>query len=637
MYEFGEFCLDVAEKQLRRRTGEVLTIPPKAFELLVFLVENPHHLLEKNELMDKVWADSFVEEGNLKIHIHTLRKALNEDGMEYIETIPRRGYRFNSDVNRVDNGGLIVEKITQSRLVIERTETDVAAAVTAGRSRSGRAVWVLGAIALTAVASIAYFGFIRPRNNTTAVAANIRPTTIAVLPFKNLTQDERDAFLSVGLTDALITRLSGMQHLVVRPTSSVLSYAASNESPQKIGETLKVEALLDGTIQRLDDRLRVSLQLISATDNHVVWAGNFEEADTDLFKFQDAFAADIASAMQFKVSQTELAGLKRLNTNNAEAYRLYLNARYFFSQGTADSVVRAVDLYQQAIKLDDHFALAYAGIGESYMVLEESSFRKVSPAEGYSKAVEAARRALELEPNLANAYLILGNAQAKWEWNIPEAERFYKRAIELDPNYARAHQLLAWNLIRQSRFEEAAAEFRVSSELDPTSLETSTNSGYPAFFAGDYDKAILQFQDALSRDKNFWGSHMNLWRALEHAGHYDEATTEIKAAEKISGPGLPVVEMAKGRTLARTGKVAAAREILNKLVARKQTGEYISPLLLAALASDLGDREAVFGWLDECVNERDDYMPFLTFAPEFAKYHDDPRFHDLLRRIGLES
>lgn len=195
------------------------------------------------------------------------------------------------------------------------------------------------------------------------------------------------------------------------------------------------------------------------------------------------------------------------------------------------------------------------------------------------------------------------------------------------------HLLLAWNLIRQSRFEEAEIEVRRATELDPTSLEIAAESGYPAFFAGDYDKAILQFRQALELDKNPISARLNLCRALQHARRYGEALTEIEAVEKIIGRGIPVIEMARGRTLALQGKTVEAREIYDKLISQKQKGEYISPLYLAILAADLNDREAVFAWLAESYEERNDYLLQLSYAPEFTSFHDDPRFQELLTKI----
>ncbi len=635
IYEFGEFRLDSAEKQLRRTTGEVVTIPPKAFELLQFLVQNPRHLLEKNEIMDKVWTDSFVEEGNLKLHIHTLRKILNESGNEFIETIPRRGYRFNADVAAVPDV-LVVEKFTRSRLVVEQTESSGATVPTSRRTRLNAVVLALILVGLAAGGSLFYFGVLRPRTIAPAVsAAKQKPVTIAVLPLKNLTGDSRDDFLSVGLADALITRLSGIRQLVVRPTSSVLTFSSGSEAPQKVGQTLRVDSVLNGTIQRVDGRIRVSVQLTGTADERVLWAGNFEAPEGDLFKFQDAFSDEIASSLQLNISNTDIARLEHRKTSSSDAYRLYLNARSNFASGKASGMEKAIDLYRQAVAIDPQFAMAWAGIGECYMVLGDSTFGLIKPGEAYDNAIESVQKALEIDPDLPEALAILGNIQAKHLWDISASERSYRRAIELNPNYARAHTLLAWTLIRQSRFDEADTEFQRAGELDPTSLEIAAESGYPAFFAGDYERAIQIFRDAVARQENFWGSHMVLWRGLHHAGLNDASVAEIDAAEKLSGPGVAVIEMARARTDAALGKTDEARKIVNGLIARRQKGDkYVSPLFIAVVAADLNDADLAFKYLDASLGERNDYMPFLSFAPEFARLHSDPRFADLIAKVG---
>jgi len=635
IYEFGTFRLDTGEKQLRRQTGEVLPLPPKAFELLRFLVENNGRLLGKNELLDTVWADSFVEEGNLKLNIHTLRKTLSDRGENFIETVPRRGYRFNADVRELKSNELIVEKITRSKIIIEESDGAEKPLQLSGQSKiKNYFQFALLLTALLAVGALAYFAVReRPAPAPANLAGTNKLTTIAVLPLKNLTRDSQDEFLSVGLTDALITKLSSIDNLAVRPTSAVLQFATSQDSPQKIGEMLKVETVLDGTIQRVNDRLRVSLQLTNTANNQVLWAGSFEEQDQNLFKFQDAFSRNISDALRFKLSGEQQTELARRDTESPEAYRLYLTARYFFSQNRGDSIKKAVELYEQAVKLDDRYALAYIGIGESYMTLGESAFGAIPPAEAYQKATAAVQKALLINPNSAEAYMILGNAQIKHEWNIEAGDIAYRKTIALNPNFARVHLLLAWNLMRESRFEEAETEVRRAAELNPTSLEIAAESGYPAFFAGNYDKAILQFRQAVEFDKNSISARLNLCRALQHAGRFDEAWTQLETVEKNIGRGIPIIEMVRGRTLAMQGKRTEAQKIYDTLLARKQKGDYISPLYLAILAADINDREAVFGWLNKSYEERNDYLLQLSYAPEFTRFHDDPRFQELLAKI----
>lgn len=633
IYQFGDFHLDVAEKQLRRACGEILAIPPKAFELLVFLVENPRHLLEKNELMDKVWADSFVEEGNLKLQIHTLRKTLNENGVEYIQTIPRRGYRFNADVTAA-SGELVVERFTHSKLTVESREMDDR--LTSSKPRVKTAWMAALVVGIITVAGAVYFGMVRPRTSSPIAAAPQTPITLAVLPLKNLTQDQRDDFLSVGLADALIARLSGIQPLVVRPTSAVLPFATAADPSQNAGQLLKVESVLGGTIQRVDDRIRVSVQLTNTADNRVIWAGNFEAPDSDLFKFQDAFSSEIAAALQLNISSRNIAEFEHRKTANSEAYRLYLTARYNFAQQRGDNVAKAVEQFREASQLDPQFALAHAGVGESYMVLGESGFGAIKPEEAYQNAIHAMQRALEIDPNLPQAYAVMGNIQAKFTWDLTASEASYRRAIELDPNYARAHHLLGWLLIRQSRFEEADAEFHRAAELNPTSLETASESGYPAFFAGDYNRSIYIFRAAVERDKSYLPGHTHLWRAYYHAGRVEEAAAEAEAIGQLIGPGIPVIEMIKGRTFSAQGKIKEAREVLASLIERKQKGDaYTSPLFIAILAADLDDANLTFKYLDDCLAERNEYMPFLKIGPEFTKYRSDARFTALTQKIGL--
>ena len=624
IYEFGDFRVDVWERTLSRIGGEAITVPPKTLELLIFLIENPGRLLEKNAIMDNVWSDSMVEEGNLKIHVHTLRKILEADGDRFIETIPRHGYRFVADVTTVKVDDTVSEATAANEPAVGRE--------TIGR-RQLYLVVGLAVIMMIGVGALIYSGYLRPKQTIVAAQKELRPTSIAVLPFRNLTKDERDEFVGVGLADALTKRLSMAGRFIVRPTSTVLAVSAKDANPQKMGLHLRVEAILDGTIQRVGNRLRISIQLISVSDERIIWAGNFDENEGDLFKIQDSFAENIAAAMQSTIEPEKLAALKRTNTANAEAYRAYLTARAILAQAKPDSLQRAMEQYRLAIKFDDRYALAYAGIGEAYMVLGESGYGVIKPDEAYQNALAASRKALEIDPYLAEATAVIGNIEAKYLWDIPASEASYRRAIELDPNFARAHHLLAWTLIREKRFDEADEEFRRAAEIDPTSLETLTESGYPAFFAGDLGRAYERFKAAADADRTYVASLLNLSRVLHHSGRDLEAWNEGMAAEKVIGAKIPVVEMVKGRTLAGQGKTKEAREIMAGLLARKGKGEYISPLFLAILSADLDDKEEVFKWLDESIAERNDYMPYLSFAPEFEKYRSDPRFTAILEQV----
>ena len=634
IYDFGGFRLKTEDGTLWRGEDRI-AVTQKSIELLTLLVENQGRVVTRNEIIEKIWADTFVDENNLSVTVSMLRKALanTPESANLIETIPRKGYRFNGEVAATPDAQRYSEH-EFIRTVIENTQIDAEVTTNAiarlNRRTSRQTLYLAGvAVGIMLLAGILGWSYLRKKDALSSPSSR----TLAVLPFRDLSADERGRQFSIGLADSLITKLAGIRGLSVRPMSAVLPFAASQDSPQKIGENLKVETVLDGTIQRAENRLRVSLQLIDTASNQVIWAGSFEEQEQNLFKFQDAFPQNITEALRFKLSGEQQSELARRDTENPEAYRLYLTARYFFSQNRGDSIVKAVELYEQAVKLDDRYALAYTGIGESYIMLGESAFGALPPAEAYQKATVAVQKALSINPNLAEAYMILGNAQIKHEWNIEAGDIAYRKTIALSPNFARVHLLLAWNLIRQSRFEEAEIEMRRAAELNPTSLEIAAESGYPAFFAGDYNKAILLFGQAVEFDKNLISARLSLCRALQHAGRYGEAWAEVEAVEKNVGRGIPLIEMVRGRTLALQGKTTAAQEIYETLVSRRQKGEYISPLYLAILSADLNNREAVFGWLAECYAERNDYLLQLSYAPEFIRLHDDPRYQDLLAKI----
>lgn len=636
IYEFGEFRLDTSEQELRRG-AEKITLTPKAVELLNLLIERRGQIISRDEIQEKLWRDTYVDENNLSVTISMLRRAFGVKASEknFIETVSKRGYRFVADVAET-NAELIVERQTRTHIKIQTIEdekSNEAKPLAAPKSVSARFLLIASAFCLVLVAAGAIFYFSRGANPKmhNYAAAQASPRAIAVLPLKNLSE-EADQSLSVGLTDALITKLGNVRGLVVRPTSAVLSQSPG-QTPPEIGERLKVELILEGTFQKDGERLRVSVQLIHATDNQILWAGSFNESAKDLFKFQDAFTAEISEKMRLNLSGEEQARLNHGKTDNAEAYRTYLQALYFYNKNTPADFKRAIELLERATQLDEKFALAHAAKAEVYMIFSESSLTDSPPIEFYKKASDAIEKALVLNPNLAEAQMISGNIQVKYKWNVAEAESSYRRALELNPGLAQAHNFLAWNLIRQSRFTEAESEFRRAAELDPTSLMNVAETGYAAFFAEDYETALREFSQALELNKNFPPARFNIWRALHHSSSYEEALEQMDAVEPIVGKNLPVLLMARARNLAKMGRAREAQEIYNRLVERKQKGEYISPALLANITADINDRDGTFRWLEECIEMREDYVTFLPIAPEYKQFRTDARFIELLDRI----
>jgi DNA-binding winged helix-turn-helix (wHTH) protein len=347
LFEFGPFRLDTVRRLLLQDQA-VVALPPKAFDTLLVLVENCDRVLEKSELMSVVWPNSFVEEANLTQTVSILRKALGERAGEhrYIVTVPGRGYRFVASVKQLAGAALIIERHTRSQAVIE------------GESE-----------------------------------ANKPPRTIAVLPFKPLGAGAADEYLGLGLADSLVTRLSNMRQIIVRPTSSILKYTGALQDPVAAGRELKVEAVLDASIRRSSDRIRVTVQLVSVRDEVSLWAGTFDERFTDIFALEDSISSQVVDALMLKLSGEEREQLAKHHTENAAAYELYLKGRYYWNKRTIEGTKKGVECFAQAIAIDQNYARAYAGLADCYTKLGDVGITSIPPKEAFSKAKAAAARA----------------------------------------------------------------------------------------------------------------------------------------------------------------------------------------------------------------------------------------------------
>ncbi len=355
-YEFDEFRLDVDDKTLWHGKEKVY-LPLKAVEMLTLLLENRGRTVTKDEILEKLWQDTFVDENNLAVTVSALRKAFGErkDENRFIETVPRRGYRFVADVNET-NGSLILEKHTVTEITLEESEKP--------KNRIGRRnrnLAILGILAVALVSILAFTFWNSPKTSEKTTGA-ISPT-IAVLPFRNLSANKDHEQLSLTLTDALITKLAGLKGLTVRPTSSILAFAEKPPTPQIVQEKLKVESYVEGTIQKVENRLRISVQLIKTSDGSIIWAGNFDEAETDLLKLQDAISNQVVTALRFKISPQEQETLAKRGTSNDEAFRLYLQGRYFWNKRNVESLKKSIGFYQQALEKDAAYANGLCWIG----------------------------------------------------------------------------------------------------------------------------------------------------------------------------------------------------------------------------------------------------------------------------------
>lgn len=581
-YRFGPFQLDVGEQVLRRE-GQTVPLKPKVFELLVVLVENAGCVVRKEELMKRLWPESFVEDSNLAVSICELRKTLGggrTGHWSYIETVPRRGYRF---VPRVSD------------------ESGEAAGATASDSS------LVGA-----------------SNGDRRVRG-----TIAVLPFKSI-GETGDTYLGLGMADALITRLSNLRQITVRPTSSVRKYDGSQD-PAAAGRELGVEWVLDGSVQRSGKRIRATVQLVKVGEGASKWAGKFDEEFNDIFGVEDSISEQVVDELRLKLTEEERALLGKRYTDNTVAYLAYLKGRYCFGKRTKEGLEQGIEYFMRAIAVDPNYALAYSGLADCYSLLRQ--YGPLSPNECLRRGMEAALKALELDDDIAEAHASLGHLSVlAWDWARAESE--LKRAIALNPNYATAHNWYAVYLRTMGRFDEAMRVGRRAMNLDPLSLIMNAAWGTHLYFARHYDKAIEQLQRTLELEPKFAVAHLRLGLVYEAKGMYPEAQAMYEQTTALIGE-FTEITACLGRIAALTGKTENAKKAIEELNRASVKSGAGCCYYVAGIYAALGNRSQAFSWLERGYAEHEQEMAMLNVDTSVDRLRDDPRFVSLLERLGF--
>jgi DNA-binding winged helix-turn-helix (wHTH) protein/tetratricopeptide (TPR) repeat protein len=558
-FRFGPFRLDVGDRLLSRE-GEAITLPPKAFETLLILVQNSGRLVTKEDLIRQLWPDTFVEEANLANNISLLRKTLEDDrqGSTYIETVPKSGYRF-------------VAKVTA------------------------------------------------PINS------------IAVVPFKPLGETSRDEFLAMGLADTLITRLSQLRQIDVRPLGAVLRYADVQMDPVAIGQEQLVESVLDGNIQKADTKIRVSVRLVRIDSGTTLWASQFIENYTDIFTLQDAISSRVAESLRSTLSGDERQALHKRYTNNFEAYQLYIRGRYFWSKFTEEGLRKSIDYYHQALEKDPNYALAYVGLSASYVVL---GVNYSAPAEVMPKAKAYVSQAFDRDIALADAYIPDAAIKYFFDWDWAGAESGFKQAIELGPSdAASAHELYAYYLWTMGRFDQGLGQMKLAQQLDPLSLPISEDVGVAYYYSRNFDQAVEQQNKTIELDGNYFFGQLRRGQAYLQKGMLSEAFEDLTRAKALSG-NWPAAVAELGCAYAMAGQMSEAQRVIKELNERAQQ-QYIDPYLIALVYTSMGEPDAAFEWLTKALKARSPWMVWLRVEPKFDCLRTDSRFAALLRQIGL--
>ncbi len=456
--------------------------------------------------------------------------------------------------------------------------------------------------------------------------------SIAVLPFENASNEPNTEYLSEGISEALINSLSELQQLRVIARPTVFRYKGKDVDPRQVGRELGVAAVLTGKVRQIQDALTVQVDLVNAATGAEIWGARYDRKITDLLAVKQAIAREVTAKLKLKLSTEEERRLVKRDSTNAEAYQFYLRGRYFWNKRTSDGIKQAIEHFQQSIGRDPNFALGYVGLADSYTGLTFYNF--AAPREAMPKAKESAIKALALDDTLAEAHVTLAHILINYDWNSSAAEKEFKRSIELNPEYATAHQWYAIHyLTATGRLKEAVQEMKRALELEPASLVMNTFMGATLYYAGRYDEAIDQCRRTIEMDPNFAVAHWHLGLAYEQKQLFDAATEEFKKAISLSG-GSPLMKAALGRAYAESQKKDEASEILNALneLAKRQ---YVSAYEIATIYVALGNNEQAFQLLEEAYKEHSFHLVYLNVSPQFKSVRSDPRFQDLVQRVGF--
>jgi DNA-binding winged helix-turn-helix (wHTH) protein/TolB-like protein/Flp pilus assembly protein TadD len=613
VYEFGVFHLDVVERRLLR-SGEVVPLAPKVFDTLVVLVESGGHVVEKDDLVKALWPDTFVEESSLSKNISLLRKALGGAGSDrqYIETVAKRGYRFVADVREWRDDG-----------------PGVAPPRPGGRAAPGRQLLLAlcGLILLAAAAAL----LVRERPGRAGARA---PQSIAVIPFRPLGPERDNELLGLGMADALIGRLSKLGSPTVLPTSTVFKYTEGESDAVAVGRALGVEAVVSGTVQRAGDRVRVNAQLVSVADGAALWSRTFDEPFSDIFALQDAVSGQLAEALELTLRQEDRELPARPPTRNIEAYQSYLTGLYFLNRRTKDDIVRAAQHFAAAVERDPGYSLPHAGLAECYGLSAYYSYDLLPREEAVARAEAAARRAIELSPEMAEGYAAAALVCITRR-DLDGAMREYRRALELNPNHAVARMRYA-NLLRTSlQLDEALREMKRAQQLDPTSALVNAALCHLLTLARRSDEAVDYGRRALELDPELPNVRHHLADAYLQKGMFEEALAQFRLLlERNGGLDSTYASLGFAYACAVAGREAEARKLLAPLL--KAAGD--DPVVyynIALVWAALGERDKAFEWLGRGgVNSTVRVM--LKYDSQLDPLRSDERFPAFLRRHGLE-
>jgi TolB-like protein/DNA-binding winged helix-turn-helix (wHTH) protein/Flp pilus assembly protein TadD len=629
---FGVFELDLRAGELRKH-GLKIRIQEQPFQVLAMLIEHPGEVVTRQDLHKRLWpADTFVDfDHGLNKAINKIREALGDssESPRFVETVSRRGYRFLADVRNADAAPARGPELAVQPHPVAggHARLDHARELAKSQRRLSPLAWTLSLLALllllvTSLAAWRLHPWSRP-------PSAIR--SLAVLPLESLSGDASQDYFADGMTDELISDLGQISALRVISRTSVMAYKRARKPLPQIARELNVDAVVEGTVLRSGDQVRVTAQLIDASSDKHLWSQSYEGELRDTLGLQSQVARAIADQIRINLNSQEQSALKTVRTVNPEAYESYLKGRYFWNKRTADGLKVALAYFNQAIDEDPKYAQSYSGLADTYALLGDWQYAAMTTKEALPKAKAAAIKALELDSGLGEAHNSLAFCLDGFDWNFDSAGKEFRRAIELNPGYATAHHWYAWHLGLLGRYDEAIVEMRKAESLDPLSIIINADLAELLVLAHSYDESIRQSRKTLEMDPSFALAHNQLGQAYLQKQMHNEAIAELQKAVQLSaGSSTCMANLA--RAYAASGKTSEATKLLVDLK-KRSTPTYSHASEIAVIYAALGDKNQAMAWLEKGFEER--FNPGVLLRPGFDPLRSDPRFQELVRRIGL--
>ena len=590
-YEFGPFRLDLERRSLSH-DGEVVPLPPKVFDTLVLLIEHKGRVIRKEDMMKTLWPDRYVDESNLSQNIFMLRKILSEKSGtdQYIETIPKTGYRFSRTVKEVQE-------------VIENTEEELLAPVEEPAPELQEE---------------------KPaRPDETKIS-------IAVLPMENETGDPAWEYLADGITDGVIKLLSYLPQVRVIARSLVYRYKGKEPDALKIGRELAADMVLVSRVMVREGRLIIKAELVEVSTGWRAWGEQYQPQLSDIRKLEDEVSTDISATLHLKLTEEEKKRLSKHATESDEAYQAFLMGRYYRNKRTSEGYQRAIECFEEAVRFDSAYALAYSALADSYVSYD--FYGVLPPWETSTKAKAAAINALLIDDTLAEAHTSLGCVKMMYERDWSNAEREFKRAIELDPEFAHAHNWYSHFLMAMGRIDESFAESQIALKLDPLDDSVNQYLGWHYYYARQFDRAIAQLEKTLELNPDFFLARVTLGLAYVQKGEAAKAVDEFKKAYELEK--IAIVRGFLGYAYAQAGQLDEARRIVEELEELSQR-IYVPSFCIGLIHSSLGQNPEAFEWFEKAYATHNEWINWWGVAPEVDNLRSDSRFKDLLKRLNL--